>query len=276
MVFLLIVTSEVFSQTNSDSKYLLINAADRIGFSLLDLTDPYLSPLTYSGLGLSYEHSSAQFFSLDNDRLSKEGRFSGWGGLAINPQYSASMLYAGAKYSWGMYYHLSILPQFNIKVGGNTEIDFGYKNLARNINNPVNVDLAVNLNFAAKASYAIPTRHQTIMINYELESPVMGCMFVPLGGASYFEMFELGSLSNSLHFSSLHNKLGFTNQLSLSYPFKRSTWQIGVKSSELKYQANELLFKRNIYSINIGVKYNLNIFSGRLNAVPKNFVGPEN
>lgn len=273
---MLIVTSEVFSQPNNDSKYLLINAADRISFSLLDLTDPYLSPLTYSGFGLNYEHSSAQFFSLDNNRLSKEGRFSGWGGLAVNPQYSASMLYAGAKYSWGMFYHLSIFQQFNIKVGGNADIDFGYKNLARNVNNPVNVDLAVNLNFAAKASYAIPIARQKIMLNYELESPILGCMFVPLGGASYFEMLELGSMSNSFHFSSLHNKLGFTNQFSVSYPFNRCTWQIGIKSSNLKYQANELLFKRNIYSINIGVKYDLNIFSGRLNAAPKNFVGPEN
>ena len=275
MFFLLIVTSEVFSQPNNDSKYLLINANDRIGFSLLDLTDPYLSPLTYSGFGLNYEHSSAQFFSLDNNRLSKEGRFNGWGGLAVNPQYSASMLYAGAKYSWGMFYHLSILPQFNIKVGGNADIDFGYKNLARNVNNPVNVDLAVNLNFAAKASYAIPIRRRTIMINYELESPLMGCMFVPLGGASYFEMFQLGSLTNSVHFSSLHNKLGFTNQLSLAYPFKHSTWQIGVKSSELKYQANNMLFKRNMYSINIGFKYDLTVFSGRLNAASKKFIGPE-
>ena len=275
MVLLLFIASEVLSQSNSNSNYLLINANDKISFSYLELTDPYLSPITYSGLGLSYEHSSAKFFSTDNNRLSNEGRISGWGGLALNPQNSAAMLYAGAKYSWGIFYHLNIFPQFNIKVGGNTEFDLGYKNLTRNVNNPVNVDLALNLNAAAKASYSIPIHRKTIILNYELESPIIGVMFVPMGGASYFEMFELGSLTNSFHFSSLHNKLGFTNQLSVAYPFKRSTWQIGIKSANLKYQANEMLFKRNIYSINIGIKYDLNIFSGRLNAAPKNFIGPE-
>lgn len=273
---LLLFSNKLISQTNSESKYLLINAADRIGFSYLELTDPYLSPLTYTGLGLNYEHNSAEFFSIDNNRLSKEGRLSGLTGLVLNPQYSASMLYVAAKYSWGIYSHLSILRQIQLKIGGNVEADFGYKNLARNVNNPVNVDLALNLNLAAKASYAIPTRRETIMLYYELESPIMGGMFVPLGGASYFEMFQLGSLANSIHFSSLYNKIGLTSQFSVAYPFKHSTWQIGIKSSKLKYQANELLFKRDLYSFNIGVKYDLNIFTGKLNAAPKNFVGPEN
>lgn len=276
VVFLWIFSNGLFSQTSSESKYLLINAADRIGFSYLDLTDPYLSPLTYTGLGVNYEHYSAQFFTLNNNKLSKEGRLSGLAGLALNPQYSASMLYAAAKYSWGIYSHLSILQQIQLKIGGNVEADFGYKNLARNINNPVNVDMAVNLNLAAKASYAIPTRGQTIMLYYELETPIIGGMFVPLGGASYFEMFQLGSLSNSIHFSSLHNKLGLTNQFSVAYPFKHCTWQIGIKTSKLKYQANEMLFKRDIYSINIGVKYDLGIFTGRSNVAPKNFISPEN
>ena len=275
-IFLLFYPCHVFSQTNSESKYLLINAADRIGFALIDLTDPYLSPLTYNGYGLTYEHSSAQFFNVDNDRLSKEGRLSAWTGLAVNPQYSASMLYAGTKYSWGMFYHLDILPQFHIKVGGNAAIDLGYKNLARNVNNPINVDLSVNLNFAAKASFAIQTRRQAILLNYELESPILGTMFVPMGGASYFEMFELGTLANSVHFSSLHNKLGFTGQFSLAYPSKHSTWQIRITSAQLEYQANELLFKRNMYSISLGVKYDLNIFSGREKIAPKNFISPDN
>ena len=65
--------------------------------------------------------------------------------------------------------------------------------------------------------------HRTLKLNYSFEAPILGCMFVPMGGASYYEMFDLGNLDNAVHFSSLHNKQGYDNTLSMVVPFKHST-----------------------------------------------------
>jgi hypothetical protein len=239
---------------------------------MLRLLDPYLSPSSYSGLGLGFEHASRRLFNAENDYLSWQSKLSGLVGIALNPAFTAQMTYMGADYSWGMHYHLTPIRNLQILVGGNVSADFALKSLSRNVNNPVNVDLATNLNFSAEAAYDIQFWRRTFRLKYSFETPIVGCMFAPVGGSSYYEMFELGNLDNSIHVSSLHNKQGYDSALRIDVPFRHSTWQFGISSSSLTYKANDLVFNTSKYSLEIAWVYDLYIFRGFKNQPPRGFI----
>lgn len=274
-LFLMFINVNLFSQSIADKKYSLISATDNADITILSLTDPYLSPLTYSGFGVGYEHVERKYFNPENINYSMQGKISGLAGITLNPAFSSAMTYIGGAYSWGAFYHYRELKNLHIQAGSTVDGQFGLKTNTRNVNNPVNVDVAVNINLAAVLHYDLKTRRRVYRLNYELETPLFGCMYVPLLGASYYEMFELGNLSNAVHFSSLHNKTGLKSALSIDIPLRRSTLVCGFASQSLLYKANDLVFKLNTFSLQIGYKYDLYIFKGKKNPAPANFISTE-
>lgn len=262
----------VLSQNTDEKRYLLTNNTNSIGISTLSINDPYLSPLTYSGVGVRYNHENRRFLSTDNINLSKQNKLSFLGGMTLNPAFTSSMTYLGLSYSWGMHYHFRPMKGLLFLVGGNCELDLAVKNIARNVNNPANVDLATNLNLSGVVRYDIPTRKRKMQLQLAVQSPLFGCMFVPRGGASYYEMFELWNLSDAVHFSSLHNKRGMDANLMLQIPFNLSTFRFGIGYNGLKYSANEMFFRRNEISLLIGTTFEVATFGGKKNRSPKNFI----
>lgn len=274
LVFLFLSLNS-FSQTAGEKKYSLTTINDDVAFGMLSITDPYLSPQTYSGVGVSYSQVRRSYFKPENINFSRMSKLSATGALAMNPSFSSAMTYMGFTYNWGAFYHYRKLKNLHILVGSNADGQFGFKSISRNVNNPVNLDMAVNLNAAALLRYDLKTRRKTYRLNYELETPLIGCMYVPLVGASYYEMFELGDLSNAIHFSSLHNKAGLKSALTIDIPLRRSTLSCGVNSQSLIYKANDLVFKYNSFALQVGFKYDLYVFRGKNNPAPANFISTE-
>ena len=134
------------------------------------------------------------------------------------------------------------------------------------------MDAALDLGFSGIANYDFSLWRKKFTVSFQLEFPLLGMMYVPMQGASYYEMFTGGDLSNTLHFSSLHNRLARTSGLKLEIPAKNSTWYVGVSTSKLKYEANDMFFKQNNYNFNVGYTYDLYIFRGRKNLPPANFI----
>ena len=261
----------VAQQTEAD-KYLVTTRTNSLGYVSLQLTDPYLSPLTYSGSGFDFNHESRRFLSLRNNNISIQHQYYLVGAIAYNPAGTASMLYFGANYSFGMQYHFRPANRFHVLVGGSWDVDFGFKDLTRNINNPVNMDMATNLNVSGVIRYDVSLLRMTLRLQLSAETPVVGLMFVPLAGASYYEMFELGNHAGLTHFSSLHNKRGINPKLTVNIPFARSTWQVGLAYQHLKYEANDMVFKRNSFSLMVGTTFDVVSFSGRKKKLSPNFI----
>jgi hypothetical protein len=269
-----ILSSYATAQTANEQKYLLTSASNTLGYSNVSFNDPYLSPLTYSGSGLGYDFQSQRFLSVENTRISKFQKLSLLAGKVHNPPYSASMSYFGFNYGWGLRYHLKPMAKLRVQLGGLWDLDFMFKYLARNVNNPVNVDLGTNLNAFGSATYDISLFRKEMKVKLDLKSPVLGCMFVPYSGASYYEMFGLGNLDNVVHFSSLHNKRGLDANLMLEIPFHRSLLRVGIGYETMKWSANDLVFKRNNLSFKIASVFDFATFAGRKKRAPSNFISP--
>ncbi|MDS1032393.1 DUF3316 domain-containing protein [Porphyromonadaceae sp. NP-X] len=249
----------------------LTTSTHAFGFSTINMLDSYLSPLKYSGSGFRYENDNRKFVSPENIRLSKENHFNMNFGLTENPAQTSEMWYLGMNFSWGMHRHFYVGENLLLLAGGLWDLDFMGKTNSRNQNNPFNIDLATNLNLSGEAVYRIRTPKRMLRLGFSMQAPLVGVMFVPEQGASYYEIFELQNFSNTLHFTSLHNKLSLTENLSLDIPFNHTTLRFGFRNENLKFEANQMIFKRNDLSFHVGFIYDFYKFEGTKNRAPSSF-----
>jgi len=270
--FVIQLGSFLSAQNGYEQKYLLTTKTNTIGFSSLSLIDPYLSPLTYTGTGIQFEHESRRFLSITNTNISMQSKLDLEGGSLLNPAQTSAMYYLAVNYSWGMHYHFRPMKGLVVLAGGTWDAGLGYKDVPRNVNNPGNVDLATNLNLSGVAIYDIILRRRVLKLQLAVETPVIGWMYVPLAGASYYEMFMLGNTSDISHFSSIINKRGIHPKLTLDVPFKSSVWRIGVGYQRLQYKANNMIFDRNELSFMLGTTFDVIHFGGRSKKAPANFI----
>jgi len=270
--FVIQLGSFLSAQNGYEQKYLLTTKTNTIGFSSLSLIDPYLSPLTYTGTGIQFEHESRRFLSITNTNISMQSKLDLEGGSLLNPAQTSAMYYLAVNYSWGMHYHFRPMKGLVVLAGSTWDAGLGYKDVPRNVNNPGNVDLATNLNLSGVAIYDIILRRRVLKLQLAVETPVIGWMYVPLAGASYYEMFMLGNTSDISHFSSIINKRGIHPKLTLDVPFKSSVWRIGVGYQRLQYKANNMIFDRNELSFMLGTTFDVIHFGGRSKKAPANFI----
>jgi hypothetical protein len=272
-VFLVLLT--VTLQAQQEQSYLLTNVHHQWGPSMVQFKDPYLSILDYQGIGMRLVANYSRFFNAENNRLSHTSRFSGMGALTVNPESTASVIYMGGTGSWGMQYHLRPGKNLMLTAGGNLEGEFGYRMNSRNVNNPVNFDLATNLNGTFSARYFIHTRKRVMELHASYEFPLMGMMMVLPPGMLFYELSNSGNFASVLHPSGLKNRQGLRQTYRIDIPLSRSTWSFGLRSNMLRYQVNNHIYGMDEVGVFMGITYDNYRFAGRKRPAPANFVSPK-
>ena len=271
---LLICVASKAEDTLRERKRSMVSESNTIHLLGIRLIDTYLSPLLYKGIAIRYENDRLRYFTPRNDRLSQQSKVALILGTTTNPTSTASIIYIALNYGWGMHYHFRPGKNLQLLLGGMQDVDIGVKYLARNSNNPVNIDLATNLNLSFILQYKIPAKKRDFLLQASIKIPIMGCMFVPEQGASYYEMFYLGNRENTAHFTFWHNKYGISQLYTFDIPARKSVWRLGITANFLKYEANNQVFKKNDFGFVVGWKHHIYSFAGRKNLPPPDFVAP--
>ena len=272
LLLISIISSISLAQNSIEQKHILTTTDRVYGFSTLGILDPYLSPIKYSGNMLNYQEENSWFLSPEKINISMHNSLNLETGFTLNPTSSNYLFYLGANYGWGMSYHFRLQKNLQLLAGGLCNLDFGVKMIGRNVNNPVNIDLATNLNLTGSLLYDFSLLKKTLRLKLSMQTPILGCMFVPREGASYYEIFQLGNFTNTFHVSSLMNKRGLSGAFTVDVPFNRSVWRVGLNFLTLKYAANDMVFERNEFGLSIGTTFDVATFAGRKNKAPKNFI----
>jgi len=267
--------SGVSAQQTEEKKYLLSSMTSQIGWSTLELNDAYLSDLPYYGYGMEVSNTVRRFMSLDNQRISVRNDFDLMAGVAVNMPQTASIAYIGGNVGLGMQAHFNPMKNFQVLVGGELDAELGIKAYSREVNNAGNLDLAANMNLAVTLRYDLPVWKNHLRLQADFRSPLLGFMFVPVLGESYSEVYYFKNYENLFHLSSLHNKYGLNARYLVQIPLKRSYLNLGIHSEYLKYAANNMVFRRNITSLEIGVSCDLVQFGGSKNRAPARFISSE-
>ncbi len=268
------IAMNIQAQTHQHDLQSVTNVNNYVGVSMVSLADPYLSVLNYSGLGLRLEYNELKYYNPAKPVWVEFARIEGLGAMTYNPAYTAMITYVGTEIAYGTLYEYRDLNNIVLHAGGNIDANYAVKMNSRNVNNPTNMDIATNLNAMIGIRYNIPTKKRVMQLATQIEFPLLGCMFVPYPGLSYYEMYNSKKVAEAIHFSSLHNKQGVRQRLTFQMPFKYSSWTVGVSMQALKYQASEQPYQMQEFSVFLGVNYDVARFAGRKSNKPENFISP--
>ena len=272
ILFLCIFTFlTIRAQDFTENRFPLTTSVKTVNVGNVNVLDPYLSPFEYSGFLVGYKEDNRRFLLASDTTLSFISRKILSLGSADHPNKNNSMLMFNGNYNLGLNYHIRPIEKLMVLIGGSWDIDLGGKYIGRNVNNPFSLDLYTNINATAEVLYSFKVRNQPIRLQYGAQTPLIGCMFVPMQGASYYELFSLSNLSDAFHFSSMINNRALMQYFHLDLPLKFTTIRLGAQHDYLQYKANDMVFHKKGFTFSIGYLVDMYSFSGKKNKVTNSF-----
>lgn len=272
IVILILLSVSIRAQQDEEQLFALTTASNTVGAGMVKIVDPYLSPFEYSGILVRFQSTAQKLFNPEDNTLSYTHKGHIDGGWAQHSNRNNSMMFFNFNYSFGVNHHLRPIDNLMLLLGGSWDLGVGGKYLARNVNNPFSLDLYTGLNATTEVQYLFNLWRQDFRIRYGARVPLFGCMFVPMQGITYYEMFMLKNWHSAIHFSSLHNRQAWSHFVDFDIPLSFSTLRINIQHDYLKYTANEMVFKKSGLNFAVGAVVDLYVFSGKKRKIPARFV----
>lgn len=208
--------------------------------------DTYLTPEHFSGTGFTYlyigerqkpeskwstliEHEID--FSSSNDRSK-----------------SNTMLEGNYNFYWGKLYSWQILDEkLKLQAGGLVNTNLGAIYSLTSSNNPAQARASLNLMPSGIATYGFHLFKQQFSLRYEVALPLLGVMFSPNYGQSYYEIFSRGNYDHNIVPTTFISAPTMRQLLSLEWHTgKKWNIRLGYLGNYQQAQVNNL--KQHVYT----------------------------
>ncbi len=233
-----------------------------VGLGGIEVYDSYLSPLKYTGTRLGFIYERMKMTRLMSGNVSTQHLFNIEIAEAKNKTGTALDYVGYLEYTYGLFYKWNPVRKLQLFAGPQADVLAGVIYNSRNGNNPASAKAGINLNLSGMASYQIQIKKQPVLLRYQLNIPIMGVLFSPEFGQSYYEI-GLGVDKNLAHFASFHNQLAIRNLFSLEFPFNSYTLRLGYMNWIYETKVNDLDTRIMTNSIYVGFSKNFFTVSGR-------------
>lgn len=187
-----------------------------IGIGNTNILDTYISQEKYKGIGLSYLHIRERVKPEKhwNNVIEHEIDISN----ADDRSKTTSELEACYNLYWGRYRSwLLFNDRLRLQAGGLVNGTLGFIYQMSNSNNPAQARVALNLMPSAIATYDFRLWKKRFSVRYELNLQLLGIMFSPNYGQSYYEIFSLGNYDRNIVPTTFISAPTFRQQLSLDW-----------------------------------------------------------
>lgn len=241
--WLLTLSNPIHAQNDSAK---VIISSRMVGIGATNVLDTYLSAEHFNGIGASFiatverkrphrrwstlmEHEAN--LSLLHDRADSKKELEG-----------AYNFYWGKLYNWHFYN-----DRLTIQAGGLVNASLGFIYNTSNSNNPAQARAHLNIMPTGIASYRFILFNKPVMARYELNLPLVGIMFSPNYGQSYYEIFNRGNYDHNIVPTTFVSAPEWRQMLTLEANITgKWTLRIGYLGNYQQYKVNQL--KQHVYT----------------------------
>ena len=237
-----------------------VNEATLIGCGRYKIKNTYLSAIKYDGWGIDVLNERTK---LIRPRISRQQTLH-LDLSTVNHPAGTSRAYAGfIDYAYGLHYHFRPTPELKILAGGSAGAMFGFVYNMQNGNNPAALHVDLDMRLSAAVIYTFRLHHSSLTVRYQTDIPVVGMLFSPHYGQSYYEIFGVGNSDGVIQCSSLHNKWALRNYLTVDLPVGNWTVRLGYLNDLYQTKVNGIQTDYVSHSFMVGMVKELISLSGK-------------
>lgn len=244
------------------TRYVMRSTLFGVGHS--NVFETYLSPLEYTGTEVRFLHESMRMTRLLG------GKVSGQSLIQVNASYNKNIsqtaeMYAGLlNWSYALHYQFRMNDdKLKILVGPMLDLNGGVVYNRRNSNNPAQAKAYGGLGASGMLIYKFRIARYPLTVRYQANLPLLGVMFSPEYGESYYEIFSLGNGGRNVVFTSLHNNPSLRQMVTLDFPIRNVTMRVGYVCDIQQSKVNNLKSHAYSHDFMIGFVRNLYLLRGK-------------
>ena len=232
----LMAAQMVSAQLTENTKYL--------GVGTVNVLDTYLSPEEYKGTEIRFMDYTTRYrderkwvrtlihhasINMSHNRADNNNEMGG--------------MYT-FQYQWRRQW--KPMPALTLQGGGGVDANIGFLYNTRNSNNPAQARMSLCLSPAGSAAYDFHIGKRPMTVRYDVSVPLVGVMFSPNYGQSYYEIFSRGDYDHNVVATTIADMPSMRQLLTLSTTFKKTTLSIGYMGDYQQAKVNHL--KNHTYS----------------------------
>lgn len=192
-----------------------------IGVGPSRILDTYISQEKFSGVGITYLYIRAG--KKPNKRWQNNIEHEVDLSKTRDRTHTTSMLEGNYNLYWGRYRQWLLCDNsLKLQAGGLANANLGFLYDMSTSNNPAQARFALNLMPVGIATYGFDIKEQHFSLRYELNLPLVGLMFSPNYGQSYYEIFSRGNYDHNIVPTTFVSAPNFRQLLTLD-------WQVSEK-----------------------------------------------
>ena len=238
------------AQTDTLVSKRIVNRSYQIGLGASDVLDTYLSRQKGSGVALTgliiseSQKIGSRWSSIFQNQLH----------FSINTDRNDNGTITEATYNFifGRYHSWQFMGgNLRVQAGPAAVLGLGVLNNNRsNANNPAQARLSLNIMPSGIVTWRFPLFKRYWALRYEVELPLVGIMFSPNFGQSYYEIFGRGNYDHNIVPTTFLSAPTFRQQLTLNFNIGRTTTlSLGYLGDYQQARVNNL--KQHVISHNV-------------------------
>lgn len=225
--------------------------------------ETYLSPLEYEGPEVRFAYETMRMTRLMDGNVSAQNLFQ------LHASYTEDISQTNHTYgglvNWSYALHYQFRPAKGLKIlfGPMLDLNAGVVYNRRNSNNPAQAKAYGGLGASGMLIYRFRIKNYPLTVRWQANLPLLGVMFSPEFGESYYEIFSLGNGGRNVVFTSLHNNPSLRQLLTLDFPVGNTVMRVGYVCDLQQAKVNNLKSHTYSHDFMIGVVRNLYLFHGK-------------
>lgn len=226
-----------------------------IAIGATDILDTYLSPERYKGTEFRVLHHVTR--QKEQSLWSREWWLQGRMQYAENRAKNGTEIGADVDFAYGFHRRLPLgnVP-VSLKAGALADARFGFLYNIRNSNNPAQAVAHLDIRPSVVAEWPFVVRKKSFLLRYEADLPLLGLMFSPNYGQSYYEIFTRGNYDHNIVPTTIGSTPSFRHLLTLDFVLLKKRIRVGWLADWQQSHVNHLKTHSYTHAIVLGIVKN--------------------